>query len=468
MRKDKNILVVDDESSMRKNISDILTIEGYNVIEAENGNSGIELVANNKLDLVLLDFNMPIMDGFEVLSKIKKMNADLPVIILTAYGSNERVIEAMKNGAYDYMDKPFELAEFLIVVERAIKYLELLTEIKKLRTSMSEDVQTFDKEQIIGKSSAIKEILKSLGMTAPSDATVLIQGESGTGKELIADAIQRHSLRKDKSYIKINCGAFSESLLESEIFGHERGSFTGAISQKLGMFELAKEGTVFLDEINNMPHSLQIKLLRILQHQTFYRVGGEIPVPTNIRILAASNKNVEREVEAGRLRQDLYYRLNVVRINIPPLRERTEDISLLLEHFLKKYGANKNLVITQENIKRLKSYSWPGNIRELENNIQRALVFARDNIINVETEVKEEKVEVHASSFQKILNEGLSLKHVIEDIEKSFILQALKITKWNRTETASILKIHRRLLYSKIKEYKLSSLIQSMQKEIGE
>ena len=459
MKKDKNILVVDDESSMRKNINDILTIEGYNVFEAENGVIGIEKVVNNKLDLVLLDFNMPLMDGFETLSEIKKINPDLPVIILTAYGTNERIIETMKSGAYDYMDKPFELAEFLIVVERAIKYFELITELKKLRTSASENVAIYDKEQIIGKSSTIKEILKLLGLAAPSDATVLIQGESGTGKELIADAIQRHSLRRERPYVKINCGAFSESLLESEIFGHEKGSFTGAVAQKLGMFELANDGTVFLDEINNMPQSVQIRLLRILQHQTFYRVGGEIPVPTNIRIIAASNKNIEREVEEGRLRKDLYYRLNVIRINIPPLRERTEDIPLLVEHFLNKYGADKNLVITPENIERLRIYLWPGNIRELENNIQRALVFARDNIINIETEVKEEKAEVPENSFQKILKEGLSFKSVIEEIEKNFILQALKITKWNRTETAKLLKIHRRLLYNKMKEYKLNSFI---------
>lgn len=224
------------------------------------------------------------------------------------------------------------------------------------------------------------------------------------------------------------------------------------------MFELANEGTIFLDEINNMPLSLQIKLLRILQHQTFYRVGGETPVPSNIRIIAASNKNVEKEVEEGRLRQDLYYRLNVVRINIPPLRERTEDIPLLVEHFLNKYIGDKKLVITQENIERLKTYSWPGNIRELENNIQRAIVITRDNVINIETELKDEKTDSFANFFQQIFKDGLSLRSVIEDIEKNFILRALQFTKWNRTEAAKLLKIHRRLLYSKMKEYKLGSL----------
>lgn len=454
---DKNILVIDDESSMRKNIRDILTMEGYQLFEAENGIEGIEIINNNFINLVLLDFNMPLMDGFEVLSRIKKLNADLPVIILTAFGSNERVIEAIKNGAYDYMEKPFELNEFLILVDRGIKYSDLLAEIKTLRIKKSAEIESMSREQIIGKSPAIKEILKLLGMAAPSEATVLIQGESSTGKELIADAIQRHSLRKDKPYIKINCGAFSETLLESEIFGHERGSFTGAIAQKLGMFELANGGTIFLDEINNMPQPLQIKLLRILQHQNFYRVGGENTVTTNIRIIAASNKNIEKEVEEGGLRQDLYYRLNVIRINLPPLRERIDDIPILVEHFLRKYSSDKKIIVANENIERLKSYSWHGDIRELENNIQRAIVFTRDNIINIETEIKDKIKPAIDGAFQKIVSEGLSLRNLIANIEKNFILNALKITNWNRSEAAKLLKINRRLLYSKIKEHKLSS-----------
>lgn len=457
MKKNKNILVVDDETSMRKNIKDILSLEGYTVFEAENGIVGLEAVDSKELDLVLLDFNMPEMDGFAVLTEIKKKNEDLPVIILTAFGTNERVIEAMKSGAYDYMEKPFELAEFLIIIERAIKYSELVNEVKNLRTIVAEDNNEEEKDKIIGKSIKMKEILKLIGRAAPSDATVLIQGESGTGKELIADAIQRHSLRRDKPYIKVNCGAFSESLLESEIFGHEKGSFTGAISQKLGRFELADGGTVFLDEINNMPHSLQVRLLRILQHQTFYRVGGEVPVPINVRIIAASNKDVEKEVEEGRLRKDLYYRLNVIRMNVPPLRERMEDIPLLIEHFLKKYSPAKKLVVNADNIERLKEYPWNGNVRELENNIQRAIVIARDNMINIETGISEKTETGFANPFEKIRDEGHSIKSVISDIEKYIILKALEFTKWNRTETAKLLKMHRRLLYSKIKEFKLNT-----------
>jgi len=457
MKNNKNILVIDDESSMRKNIKDILSLEGYTVFEAENGIVGLEEINSRKIDLVLLDFHMPGMDGFAVLFEIKKKNEDLPVIILTAYGTNERVIEAMKSGAYDYMEKPFELAEFLIIVERAIKYSELINEVKSLRTIVAEENHGDEKDKIIGKSVKMKEILKLIGRAAPSDATVLIQGESGTGKELIADAIQRHSLRRDKPYIKVNCGAFSESLLESEIFGHEKGSFTGAISQKLGRFELADGGTVFLDEINNMPHSLQVRLLRILQHQTFYRVGGEVPVPINIRIVAASNKDVEKEVEEGRLRKDLYYRLNVIRLNIPPLRERTEDIPLLIEHFLKKYSPVKNFIVTAENIEKLKEYSWNGNVRELENNIQRAIVIARDNMINIEAGISEKTGTSFTNPFEKIRDEGLSIKSVISEMEKYIILKALEFTKWNRTETAKLLKMHRRLLYSKIKELKLNT-----------
>jgi two-component system response regulator AtoC len=456
MKKKKNILVVDDESAMRKNIKDILSIEGYNVFEAENGLEAINRLKSNDIDLVLLDFNMPQMDGIAVLYEIRKINSDLPVIMLTAYGTNERVIEAMKSGAYDYMEKPFELAEFLIIVERAIKYSELIKEVKNLRNRITEEPKIISgEEQIIGRSSKMKDILKLIGKAAPSDATVLIQGESGTGKELIADAIQRHSLQRDKPYIKVNCGAFSESLLESEIFGHEKGAFTGAISQKFGRFELANGGTVFLDEINNMPPSLQIRLLRILQHQTFYRVGGEIPVPINIRIIAASNKNVETEVEEGRLRKDLYYRLNVIRINIPPLRERIEDIPPLIENFLKKYSSDKKLIVTQENIDKMKNYSWPGNVRELENNIQRAIVIARDNIINIETGLAERPEFYTDSPFDKIINHGESMKSITSAFERQIILKALEQTRWNRTETAKLLRINRRLLYSKMKEFKL-------------
>jgi len=458
MKSFKTILIIDDEASMRKNINDILSLEGYNILEAENGLVGLDIALSHDIDLILLDCNMPVLDGFASLSELKLINPDRPVIMLTAYGTNERVIEAIKKGAYDYIEKPFELSEFLIVIERAINYFELLKELKLLRTQISIDTINLNKDQIIGKSPQMKEILKVIGLTAHSNANILIQGDSGTGKELIADAIQRHSLRKDNPYIKINCGAFTESLLESEIFGHEKGAFTGATSQKLGRFELANEGTIFLDEINNMSHSLQIRLLRILQHQSFFRVGGETPVPVNTRIIAASNVNIEKEVDEGRLRKDLYYRLNVIRINIPPLRERIEDIPLLVDHFLKNYAPNRNFVVTEENIGKLKNGFWHGNVRELENNIQRAIVMARENFINIETSEEQIKSDTPNSPFEKISKHGTSLKNVVEEFEKSLITRALIETNGNRSEAAKLLKMHRRLLYTKIKEYKIATL----------
>lgn len=455
MKSKKNILIIDDEAPMRKNIRDILSLEGYNILEAENGLIGVDLANSHDLDLILLDCNMPVMDGFTALTELKLINPDRPVIMLTAYGTNERVIEAIKKGAYDYIEKPFELSEFLIIVERAINYFELLKELTLLRNQISQETVRVNDDHIIGKSLKMKEILKLIGLSAPSDANVLIQGDSGTGKELIADAIQRHSLRKNKPYVKINCGAFSESLLESEIFGHEKGAFTGASSQKLGRFELANEGTIFLDEINNMSPSLQVRLLRILQHQSFFRVGGETPVPVNTRIIAASNKNIELEVEEGRLRKDLYYRLNVIRINIPPLRERLEDIPLLVEHFLNKYAPGKKFVVNEKNMELLKNSYWHGNVRELENNIQRAIVMARENFIFIEASEGYIKKDISSSPFDKIIGQGIPFKDIVEDFEKSLITQALLLTKGNQSEAAKLLKINRRHLYTKIKDYKI-------------
>ena len=457
MKNKKNILIIDDEAPMRKNIRDILSLEGYGILEAENGLAGVDVALNNEIDLILLDCNMPVMDGFAALSELKLINPERPVIMLTAYGTNERVIEAIKKGAYDYIEKPFELSEFLIIVERAINYYDLLKELNTLRNRIStKEIVSINEDPIIGKSLKMKEILKLIGLAAPSDANVLIQGDSGTGKELIADAIQRHSLRKEKPYVKINCGAFTESLLESEIFGHEKGAFTGATSQKLGRFELANEGTIFLDEINNMSPSLQVRLLRILQHQSFFRVGGEVPVPVNTRIIAASNKIIEQEVEEGRLRKDLFYRLNVVRINVPPLRERSDDIPLLVEHFLSKYAPGKKFIVSNENMSKLKECYWHGNVRELENNVQRAIVMARENFIEIESSDEPVKAELPLPGFDMIAIKGIPFKQVVEDFEKSLITRALIATKGNRTEAAKLLKIHRRHLYTKINDYKIN------------
>jgi two-component system, NtrC family, response regulator AtoC len=456
MKNPKSILVVDDEAAMRKNISDLLSSEGYFIAEAEDGEEAIVRFMQESPMLVLLDINLPKIDGLTVLTQFRKFNPDIPVIIFTAYGTSDRAIEAMKGGAFDYLEKPFELDELLLTVNRALNYSTLIGEVKQLRTQITGSNLVLGEVQLIGRSSRMQEIFKLIGRIATTDATVLIQGESGTGKELIADALQKHSSRKDAPYIKVNCGALSESLLESEIFGHEKGAFTGAIAQKLGCFELANNGTIFLDEINNMPASLQIRLLRLLQNQSFYRVGGENEVKVDVRVIAATNKDIEQEVEKGYFRKDLFYRLNVIRFNLPALRERIEDIPYLIEHFLKKYSPVKEFIVSNETLEKLTSYPWPGNVRELENLIHSGVIMTRDNTLKIDNNYydikkRQEKPEdIYTNSLE------IGLHKTIEKIEKECIINALKKTNGNRSEAANLLKIHRRLLYTKIKEYKIS------------
>lgn len=465
MKNKKLVLIVDDEHAMRSNMAELLEGQDLRYAEAVDGDDAIDKVMSLKPDVVLLDINLPKKDGLTVLKEIQKLNSKIPVIVFTAFGTSERAIDAMKSGAFDYLEKPFELDEFLIVLKRAVEYSDLVDELKNLREQVIDMRSVQVSDEIIGRNSQMQSIFKLIGKVAPSDATVLIQGESGTGKELIADAIQRHSLRRDKPYVKVNCGALTETLLESEIFGHEKGSFTGASFQKMGRFELADRGTIFLDEINNMPQSLQVKLLRILQKQPFYRVGGEIPIQVNVRIIAASNVDVENSVKEGKLREDLFYRLNVVRINIPPLRDRKEDIPYLIEHFINKYSGGKQVTVPQETINTLCGYSWPGNIRELENTIQRALVISNNNLLTIDhlpLKGQSKREEYDKSNdvsywFNQILDNKVSLKDVVSIIEKDIITKALDQTGNNRSNTAKLLKIHRRLLYTKMKEYKIKT-----------
>jgi two-component system response regulator AtoC len=455
----KKILVVDDEASMRKNISDLLFPLGYKTIEADNGETALEKFHQDKPQIVILDINIPRKDGLTVLKEIKTFSADIPVIIFTAFGTSERAIEAMKLGAFDYLEKPFELDEFILTVGRACEYRNLLAEVKKLRSLINESKTQDPKDNIIGRNPKMQEIFKLIGRIAPTDATVLIQGESGTGKELIADAIQRHSMRDDKPYVRINCGALSESVLESEIFGHEKGSFTGADSRRKGLFEIADGGTVYLDEINSMPQSLQVRLLRILQKQSFFRVGGISPVSVDVRVIASANKDIEMELEDGNFREDLYYRLNVVRINIPPLRERKDDINPLTDYFLQKFSPQKKLVIPDESRNKLNSYNWPGNIRELENTIYSATVRANNGVLEISQLPIKSGVAHEEFSFISLIEEGLSFKKAINHIEKKIIEEALLLNNNNQTKTAEYLKINRRLLYSKMKELSFASSI---------
>jgi two-component system response regulator AtoC len=462
----KKILIVDDEASIRKNISDLLSPRGYEITEAGNGENALIRFRQDKPQVVILDINIPRKDGLTVLKEIKTISTDIPVIIFTAFGTSERAIEAMKLGAFDYMEKPFELDEFILTVERAYEYSNLLAEVKKLRSLVNESGKQLPKDNIIGRNPKMQEIFKLVGRIAPADATVLIQGESGTGKELIADAIQRHSLRADKPYVKINCGALSESVLESEIFGHEKGSFTGADSRRKGLFEIADGGTVYLDEINSMPQSLQVRLLRILQKQSFFRVGGVTPITVDVRVIASANREIEKEMDSGNFREDLYYRLSVVRIGIPPLRDRKDDIDLLIEYFLQKYSPQKKMMIPAESRNKLHSYNWPGNIRELENTIHSAIVTASEGLLAINQLPMQSVSSEKEQSFISYIEKGMSFKKAINHFEKIIIEEALIMNDNNQSKTAEYLKMNRRLLYSKMKELSIGSLKSEMIKRI--
>ena len=455
MKYHKTILVVDDEAAMRKNLSELLGEEGFKIVEAVDGESALSMARAHRPNLILLDINLPRTDGLAVLVEIKRTQPDVPVIVFTAYGTSERAIQAMKSGAYDYLEKPFDLDEFLLTIRRALEYSDLLDEVQNLRTKLSDAPTGLSSSELIGSSGEMQEIFKTVGRVAGTDATVLIQGESGTGKELIADAIQRHSLRMNKPFIKVNCGGLPEMLLESEMFGHEKGAFTGAISRREGRFELANGGTIFLDEINNMPPTLQMKLLRVLQHRTFERVGGKETLTVDVRILAATNKDIEAEVKAGRFREDLYYRLNVVHIVIPPLREHLEDIPLLVEHFLDRYASGRRVLLSKEATQRIQTHTWPGNVRELENVIQRALVMAQGSVITKDDLPIESFPHEETASRRGGSGRRTPLKKLTAAYEKKLILQALSETGWNRTKAADLLQIHRRLLFSKIKQHKI-------------
>ena len=450
---EKIVLVVDDEASIRRNIGDLLSPLGYSIVLAEDGASAIKNFSEKCPGLVILDINMPDMNGLDVLEEIKRINKDVQVIVFTAFGTSERAMRAMKLGAFEYIEKPFELDEFLLIVERAFQYGSLLIELKQLRTLVDGSGTIVTGNNIIGKSPKMQEIYKLIGRLAATDATVLIQGESGTGKELVADAIQRHSGFHDKPYVKINCGALSESLLESEIFGHEKGAFTGAFAQRKGLFEIADGGTVYLDEINSMPPSLQVKLLRVLQKQPFFRVGGDKSVDVNVRILASSNKDIKAEVEAGNFREDLFYRLNVVCINVPPLRERSSDMILLVQHFVQKYRNDKKMVVSPQIISKLKKYNWPGNVRELENVIHSAIVTATSEMLNIDQLPAPTSDDLNKIDYMGMIDKGMSLKEVITSVEKKIINDALANFDYNQSKAAKYLKINRRFLYSRLKEW---------------
>ena len=453
----RTILVADDDSSIRSLLKQLLSDEGYAVVEATTGNEVVEKVKDSNPDLVIMDVRMPELDGIEALSKLKVSSPKTSVLIMTAFGSSNNAIRAMELGAFDYITKPFELDKISHTVKRVIEYRDLTSEVQVLRDEISSLVQT---ERIVGNSAAMQEVYKTIGKVAKADATVLITGESGTGKELVAEALHYNSNRRSGPIVKVSCAALPETLLEAELFGHEKGSFTGAQAQRRGRFELADKGTIFLDEIGEMSLPMQTKLLRVLQDRKIERVGSSLPIKVDIRIICATNKDLQRQVEAQKFRDDLFYRLNVINIHMPPLRERKEDIPALVEHFLAKhrYSATAQpAAISEEALKRLMEYEWPGNVRELENVVERAVVLSRGQIITSrELPFGEHEAGDHDDEGgEEISSEKSYFKKSVAQFEKDLIMKALRDANGNRSKAAEMLGIYRRLLYAKIKEYAL-------------
>ncbi|MTI81261.1 MAG: sigma-54-dependent Fis family transcriptional regulator [Firmicutes bacterium] len=448
------VLIIDDEEHMCWALKRAMEQENYQAITSTSGKEGIKLLKDKGPSLVLLDLKMPEMDGLEVLKVIKEIHPKIPVIMITAHGTIETAIEAMKLGALDYITKPFDLDELKMVVKQALKYSELVSEVSFLRSELSKKYGT-----IIGESQAIKEVILLIERVATTNATVLITGESGTGKEVTALAIHQASERKDYQFVPVNCAALPEQLLESELFGHEKGAFTGAVALKRGRFELADKGTIFLDEIAEMSPKMQAKLLRVLQEKNFERVGGTDTLNVNVRVVAATNRNIHEMVKNGEFREDLYYRLNVIHIHLPPLRERKEDIHLLANNFIKKYmmGTYPVTGINSDAMELLEKYSWPGNIRELQNIIERAVIICRGDTIMPEHLPKELQRQVSADKnvLEGIVNfpeEGVSL----EQVERELILKALEKSESNQTKAAQLLGITRSALIYRSQKYNIN------------
>jgi len=444
------ILVVEDEKAARHALSAGLSSEGHHVLDASDGEEGLRMALEADIDVVVSDMKMPGMSGIELLEKLKGEKPNIEVIMVTAFGTIETAVDAMKKGAYDFIQKPIDLNETRRLVRKALEKRELVRENIALKEQLR-DKYKFD--NIIGNSPKIAEIFQVIAQVAPTQATVLVTGESGTGKELIANAIHYNSPRANKPFVKVNCSSLSETLLESELFGHERGSFTGAVSQRKGRFEIADGGTIFLDEIGTLSPTVQVKLLRVLQEKEFERVGGNKPIRVDVRLVVATNGDLKLLVEEGKFREDLYYRVHVVRIDVPPLRDRSEDIAILADHFLRKYARknNRNVTeITDETMAVLKAYDYPGNVRELENIIENAVVLAQESRITPEQLPQGLQTYVGTPDSLSIPI-GMSMK----DIEKEVIKATLTQTGNNKTKTAGVLGIGIRTLHRKMEQYRL-------------
>ncbi len=452
MKKENTILVVDDDQAHRTMLRTLLSRWGYKIVEADDGQVAVEKVHEQAFDMILMDIRMLKVSGLEALDGIKTYNPAIPVIIMTAYSSVETAVEALKKGAYDYLTKPLDFDELRLAMERAMDHSQLKEENRLLRETLGSH---FDIQNIIGRSTAMVKLLETVAQVAPSEATVLITGDSGTGKELIAGAIHFNSPRKDGPFVKVNCAAITETLLESELFGHEKGAFTGAHRLKEGRFRQADGGSLFLDEVSEMSLGMQVKLLRALQEREITRVGGEEVIKVDVRIIAATNKDLIQEVESERFREDLYYRLNVVTLNVPLLRERKEDIPLLAQHFLNTFAEKNRKQIkgfTPQAMDQLLKYDWPGNVRELMNAVERAVVLSRSEYLDEQDlplVIKDALSDEEKSPSRDAVPADLPL----EDVEKATILKTLESTDGNKSEAARRLGITRKTLHKKLKKY---------------
>ncbi|NLG17661.1 MAG: sigma-54-dependent Fis family transcriptional regulator [Fibrobacter sp.] len=444
----KRILVVDDNELFRDSIVETLRRQGYELESACNGSEGIDKVSCYPYDLVISDMKMPGMSGIELLEKVKQLDPEIPFLIITAYGAIETAVEAMKKGAFDFIQKTDNLiSELELTVSRTLQYQSLLKENKRLKSELR------DQWSFIGTGSGMEQIRTLVSSVAESRSTVLVTGESGTGKELIARSIHYQSRRSNGPFVKVNCAALPEGLIESELFGHEKGAFTGAIKQKKGKFEAASGGTLLLDEIGEMPMMAQAKLLRVLQEREINKVGGDEPIEIDVRIVATTNRNLEEAVEKGEFREDLYYRLNVIHVHLPPLRERKDDIAKLSEHFIKKFNNENGFSVeglTEESLKVLFCHNWPGNIRELENALERAVVLTRTGQIKPEI-FQFRNPEEHSAGAASSLQAGMT----VAEMEKKLIIETLNHCSQNRTKAAEMLGISIRTLRNKLNEYNM-------------
>ena len=456
----ETILIVDDETNLRKTVAEILRKRGYSTLEASDGSAAISLLNESTPSLIFTDWKMPCVGGEELLRYIRNEErlSSIPVIVITAFGSSHSAIEAVRLGAYDFVTKPFDLEEIAISAKRALTHSSLNRELTALRAQATRN-NAAAAGRLIGASGAMMDVFKMIGKVAETDSTVLICGESGTGKELVAEAIHNYSQRKGKPFVVVNCAAIPQNLLESELFGHERGAFTGAIARKAGKFEVAEQGTIFLDEIAELPPNLQAKLLRVLQQRTFERIGSSEPIRGDFRVLAATNRDIEACVREQLFREDLLYRLNVVRITVPPLRERRSDIVLLAEHFLRIYSEKigfPTVGFSEDAILMLQTYSFPGNVRELENMVERAVLMARGRVVMPShfpshvTAAQGQQANGNKSEFL-----SLPFHRALAELERLLIENALRESGGNKTEAANRLQINRRLLYNKMEEHKI-------------